>query len=160
MDCIAHQTSLSLGFSRQEYWNGLPFSSPLYLPDSKGQTHVSCISRLILYHWITREDQIINKGCLSESESHSVVSDSLWSHGLYSSWNSLGQNTEEDSLSLQGIFPTPGSSPGLLYCMWVLYQLSHKGSQKGCFRGKENLEIAKVGRGNSLSELDKMIKQV
>ena len=28
-----------------------------------------------------------------ESESHSIVSDSLQSHGLYSSWNSLGQNT-------------------------------------------------------------------
>ena len=29
----------------------------------------------------------------SESESRSVVSDSLRPHGLYSSWNSLGQNT-------------------------------------------------------------------
>ena len=25
---VAHQASLSLGFSRQEYWSGLPFSSP------------------------------------------------------------------------------------------------------------------------------------
>ena len=25
---IAHQASLFLGFSRQEYWNGLPFSPP------------------------------------------------------------------------------------------------------------------------------------
>ena len=25
---IAHQTALSLGFSRQEYWSGLPFPSP------------------------------------------------------------------------------------------------------------------------------------
>ena len=29
----------------------------------------------------------------SESESRSVVSDSLWSHGLYSLWNSPGLNT-------------------------------------------------------------------
>ena len=28
-----------------------------------------------------------------ESESHSVVSDSLQPHGLYSPWNSPGQNT-------------------------------------------------------------------
>ena len=28
-----------------------------------------------------------------ESESHLVVSDSLQPHGLYSPWNSLGQNT-------------------------------------------------------------------
>ena len=35
------------------------------------------------------------------------------------------------SLSLlQGIFPTQGSNPGLLHCKWILYQLSHKGSQE------------------------------
>ena len=49
--------------------------------------------------------------------------------GLYSPWNSPGQNTGVGSLSfLQGIFPTQGSNPGLLNCRWVLYQLSHKGS--------------------------------
>ena len=29
----AHQASLSIGFSRQEYWSGLPFPSPGDLPD-------------------------------------------------------------------------------------------------------------------------------
>ena len=29
----AHQAPLSVGFSRQEYWSGLPFSSPGALPD-------------------------------------------------------------------------------------------------------------------------------
>ena len=33
MDCI-HQAALSTEFSRQEYWNGLPFPSPGDLPDS------------------------------------------------------------------------------------------------------------------------------
>ena len=62
-----------------------------------------------------------------ESESCSVVSDSLWPHGLYSPWNSPGQNTGVGSLSLlQGIFPTQGSNPGLLHCRWILYQLSHE----------------------------------
>ena len=32
MDCIAYQAPLSMGFSRQEYWSGLPFPSP-DLPD-------------------------------------------------------------------------------------------------------------------------------
>ena len=42
-----------------------------------------------------------------ESESRSVVSDSLRPHGLYSPWNFPGQNTGVGSLSLlQGIFPT------------------------------------------------------
>ena len=30
---VAHQAPLSMGFSRQEYWNGLPFPSPANLPD-------------------------------------------------------------------------------------------------------------------------------
>ena len=64
-------------------------------------------------------------------ESCSVVSESLWPHGLYSPWNSPGQNTGVDSLSLlQGIFPTQGSNPGLLHCRWILCQLSHKGNPK------------------------------
>ena len=33
MDYIAHQAHLSMGFSRQEYWSGLPFPSPGHLPD-------------------------------------------------------------------------------------------------------------------------------
>ena len=33
MDCVAHQAPLSTGFSRQEYWSGLPFPSPGDLPD-------------------------------------------------------------------------------------------------------------------------------
>ena len=30
---IAQQAPLSMGFSRQEYWSGLPFPSPWDLPD-------------------------------------------------------------------------------------------------------------------------------
>ena len=61
----------------------------------------------------------------SESESHSVMSDSLRPHGL----NSPGQNTGVGSLFLlQGIFPTQGSNPGLRHYRQILYQLSHKGS--------------------------------
>ena len=57
------------------------------------------------------------------------MSDSLRPHGLYSSWNSPGQNTGVGSLSLlQGIFPTQGSNPGLQHCRQILYQLSHQGS--------------------------------
>ena len=67
----------------------------------------------------------------SESESHSVVSNSLQTHGLYSPWDSSGQNAGVGSLSLlQGIFPTQGWNPGLLHCGQILYQLSHKGSPR------------------------------
>ena len=52
--------------------------------------------------------------------------------GLYSPWNSPGQNTGMGSLFLlQGIFPTQGSNSGLLNYRQILYQLSHKGSPEG-----------------------------
>ena len=61
-----------------------------------------------------------------ESENLSVVSDSLQPHGLYSLWNSPGQNTGVGCPFLfQGIFPTQGSNPGLQHCRQILYQLSH-----------------------------------
>ena len=69
--------------------------------------------------------------CRCSCESCWVMSYSLRSHGLYSPWNSPGQNTGVGSLSLlQGIFSTQESKPGLLHCRWILYQLSHKGSPR------------------------------
>ena len=57
------------------------------------------------------------------------MSDSLRPHGLYSPWNSPGQNTGVGSLSLlQWIFLTQGSNRGLLHCGRILYQPSHQGS--------------------------------
>ena len=43
--------------------------------------------------------------------------------------------------TLQGIFLTQGSNPGLLHCRQILYRLSHQGSPE---RSKE---VADVGRG-------------
>ena len=61
----------------------------------------------------------------TESESHSVVSESLQLHQLYSTWNSPGQNTGAGSPSLlQGIEPR---SPAFRQ---FLYQLSYQGSPK------------------------------
>ena len=43
--------------------------------------------------------------------------------------DSPGSNTGVGCLALlQGIFPTQGSNPGLLYWRWILYHLSHQGS--------------------------------
>ena len=82
--------------------------------------------------WSGSSSSVVMYGCeKSESESRSVLSDSLWPHGLYSPWKSLGQNPGVGSLSLlQGIFPTQGSNPGLLHSRQILYQLSHKESQR------------------------------
>ena len=49
----AHQVPLSMGFSRQEYWSGLPFPPLGESSLPRDQTHVSyvsCIGRWILYH--------------------------------------------------------------------------------------------------------------
>ena len=75
--------------------------------------------------WIFRVDFCYE----SESESCSVVSNSLGHHGLYSPWNSTGQNTGVGSLFLlQSVFQTQESNLGLLHCRRILYQLSYEGT--------------------------------
>ena len=96
-------------FGAQEYkaCHGFHFS-PFYLPWNDGTMQIE-----------------------SENESYSVMSDSLWPHGLYSPWNFPGQTTEVGNRSLLlGIAPTQGFNPCLLNCRWVLYQLSHQGSPR------------------------------
>ena len=67
----------------------------------------------------------------SESESHLVMSNSLHPHGLYSPWNSLGQNTGVGSQSLlQEILPTQGLNLGFLHYRQIPYQLRHKESPR------------------------------
>ena len=68
--------------------------------------------------------------CVWESESHSVMSNSLQPNGFYTSWNFPSQNTGVGKLSLLQIFPTQGSNPGLLHCKQILYQLCYKGSPR------------------------------
>ena len=47
----AHQASLSIRFSRQEYWSGFPCPPLEDLP----QTHISCIAGGFFTHWPTWE---------------------------------------------------------------------------------------------------------
>ena len=89
-------TIQSMEFSRPEYWNGQPFLSPGDLPNpgiepgSPGSTGSPA------------------------SQADALPSEPPGKHGLYSPWNSPGQNTGMGSLSfLQGIFLTQGLNPGL-----------------------------------------------
>ena len=82
-------------------WVAMPRSGG-YSP-TRDRTHVSYIAytgRQVLTTSATRE---------SESARHSVVSDTLRPHGLYSPWNSPAQNAEVGSLALpQSMeFPRP-----------------------------------------------------
>ena len=72
--------------------------------------------------------------CSIASESCSVLSDSLRPCGLYSPWNSPGQNTGVGChFFLQQIFPTQESNRDLLHCRRILYQLSYQGSPMLCW---------------------------
>ena len=96
----ASQAPPSMGFSRQEYWSGLPFPSPGDLPDSgiepgspslqvdalpskppgkpwssqtRDQTQISCIAGGFFTSWATRE-------ALIHSNPVKFVLKSLWFH--------------------------------------------------------------------------------
>ena len=58
---IAHQAPLSMGFSRQEYWSGLPCSPPGDLPDpgiKPAPLTSPALSGRFLNHCATREAQV------------------------------------------------------------------------------------------------------
>ena len=57
---LAHQAPPSMGFSRQEYWSGLPFSSPGDLPDPGIEPVPSVAEAQHLNHWTVREVLDIN----------------------------------------------------------------------------------------------------
>ena len=91
---IACQDPLSMEFSRQEYWSGLPCPPPGDLPDPGIQpaSLVSCIGRQVLYHSTTWQSHMSRM-----MKNFSVVSDSLQPHGLWPfrlpcPWNSPGKN--------------------------------------------------------------------
>ena len=96
-----------------------------------------------------------HKKHVKESESHSVVSNSLLQYGLYSPWDSPGQ-----SAGMGSIFPTQGSNPGPPHCRWILYQLSHRESprilewvaypfSRGSSRPRNRTEVSSIA-GDSL----------
>ena len=55
---LARQTPLSVKFSRQEYWSGLPVGLQGISPTQRLNS-VSCVGRRILYHWATRKPTVL-----------------------------------------------------------------------------------------------------
>ena len=60
-------------------------------------------SEIMLFHFyhepVRTAFVVLLLSCYSESESHTVVPNPLWPHGLYSLWNSPGRNTGMGSCS-------------------------------------------------------------
>ena len=107
----ANQAPPSLGFSRQEYWSGLPFPSPMHEMKSESEVAQSLP---------TLNDPM---DCsLPDSATHGIFQARVLEWGailIHEYWKkpipSLGDQIQE-------------SNRGLLYCRWILYQLSYQGS--------------------------------
>ena len=99
----AQQALLSMGFSSQEYWSGLPCPSPgdLSGPGTEPISLVSCIAGRLFTHLKVK------------SENYSVVSSSLQLHGLYI--QSMEFSSQEYWSGLPccpaGDLPIPGIKP-------------------------------------------------
>ena len=52
---VVYQGLLSMDFSRQEYWNGLPLPSPGDLPNPRNEPAYPALAGGFFYHWATRE---------------------------------------------------------------------------------------------------------
>ena len=81
---IAHQVPLSMEFSKQQYWSGLPFPTPGDRPDP-GIEPTTSVSPALPGGFFTTEPPgkpLLKHQFSSVQFSHSVVSDSLWPHEL------------------------------------------------------------------------------
>ena len=140
---IAHQARLSRGFSRQEYWSGLPVPSSRGSSLPKDQTHVS----LCLLHW--KASSLYTKLIpliliLTNKSSYlevcvcvcvcvlwcSVISGSLQPHGLWPArllcaWIFSRQECWVGChFLLQRMFPTWGSNTHFLFLLhWKVISL-------------------------------------
>ena len=92
---VAYQASLSMGFSRQECWSGLPFPSPGDLPDPG-----------------------------IEPRSPALQADALPSEPILV-WTASQNTRVDCYFLLQGILLTHGLNPCLLNCRRILYLLRH-----------------------------------
>ena len=126
---MAHQAPLSMGFSRQDYWSGLPFPPPRDLPDPRIEP-TSPVSPALAGRFFTTEPPGKPKSILKWKWKQPCPTPcdpmDYTVHG-----SSPGQNTGVVAFPFsRGIFPTQESNQGLPHCRWILYQLSSQGSPK------------------------------
>ena len=96
---VAHQAPLPMGFSRQEYWSGLPCPPPGDLPNPGIELRSPALQENSLPSGSRGKPKNTGVGILE------------WRRSL-----------------LQGISPTQELNQGLLHCRRILYQLSYQGS--------------------------------
>ena len=120
---VAYQTPPSMGFSRQEYWSGLPFLSPGVLSNPRIEPVSPALqaatltseppgkpSRII--YWSPQPLLFMYYCCCLVAKSYPT----LWTHGPPgSSIHGLSQARIGCHFLLQGIFPTRESDLHLLH---------------------------------------------
>ena len=84
---IAHKAPLSMGFSRQIYWSGLPFPSPGDLPDPGIEPQVSYIA---------------GRYCLNHQSTYSHLAGFIYFH---SSNITVAVNTPRDQILVSRHYP-------------------------------------------------------
>ena len=155
MDCSC-QVPLPTGFSRQEYWRGVPFPTPGHLPDPGIETKslappalaggffTTCTTWETLWyptyqylHLLSSISSVLLLFLVAQSYltllyqglTLRALWDFPWRNFPWSGpWDFPGKNTGVGChFFLQRIFPTQGLNPGLLHCRWNPYPLNHQG---------------------------------
>ena len=113
MDCITHQAPLSVEFSRQEYWSGLPFLTPGDLP-SPGIEPMSLQSPVWASSTLTTAPpgKLLELSCVCMLSCFSCVW--LCNPRLLCPWHSQVNTGLSCHALLQRILPTQGLNPLLL----------------------------------------------
>ena len=111
---VTRQAPLSVKFSRQEYWRGLPFPlQEIFLTQGSNP----CLLRLLYGRAC-----LVTQSCLALCDPMDCSLLDFSVHG-----DCPGKNTRVGCHALlQGIFPTQGSNWGLCR-RWILHSLSHQG---------------------------------
>ena len=104
---VAHQTPLSMGFSRQEYWSGLPCPPPGNLPDPEIKP-VSSAFQMDSFP-VSHQGSPVKSYSGLVAKLCSTLWDPMDCSPPSSPWDFPGKNTGEGChFLLQGIFPTQG----------------------------------------------------
>ena len=119
-----------MGFSRQEYWSGLPFPSPVdqVLSELSTKTHPSWVALHSIAHSFIELDKAVVHGsvllvfCDCGFQSVCPLMDKRI---IEASWWERLTVWETGSW---GIFQTLGVNPSLPHCRQIFYQLKHQGS--------------------------------
>ena len=127
----ACQAPLSVEFSRQEYWSGLPFPSPERKVTQSSPTLCNPMNYTV--HGILQarivEWAVFPFSRRSSQPRYWTRSPALQVDSLPAEPQGKPKNTGVGGLSLlQQIFLTQELNQGLLHCKWIFYQLRYQGS--------------------------------